>query len=326
MLIAQFFTESHLDSHYYGDFLITSIKSDMLNFLPAPLIGLLSFTLYAVNTLFWLLPIVVCSLLKALLPFSLMQKLFSYLLDHMASAWVAVNTLNQKLFTRVKLHVKGLQTLESNQWYLVICNHQTWVDIVVLQRVLHGKVPFLKFFLKKELLYVPFLGLAWWALDFPFMKRYSQSFIKKNPHLKGKDIETTRKACEKFRHKPVSIMNFIEGTRFTSAKHSKQNSPYKHLLKPKAGGIGFVISTMGENLNKVLNVTIHYPHGTPSFADFLLGKVTDINVVVDTKDIEPQLIGDYVNDRAYKINFQQWVSEIWQEKDQLLEQLEQQNR
>ena len=296
----------------------------MLNILPSFLIGPLSFSFYAINTFFWLVPIVIFSLLKALLPFNGWRKVFSYLLDQMASNWVALNTVNQKLFTKTKISVKGLEKLEKKQWYLVIANHQTWVDIVVLQRVLHGKVPFLKFFLKKELIYVPFLGIAWWALDFPFMKRYSQSFIKKNPHLKGKDIETTRKACEKFRHKPVSIMNFIEGTRFTPAKHSKQNSPYKHLLKPKAGGIGFVISTMGESLNKVLNVTIHYPHGTPSFLDFLLGKVTDVNIVVDTKDIDPALIGDYVNDRAYKINFQQWVTNIWQEKDQLLEELEQQ--
>ena len=296
----------------------------MFNFLPAPLIGLLSFTMYTINTLFWLVPIIICSLLKALIPLSISQKVFSYLLDHMASAWVAVNTINQKLFTRVKLNIKGLQTLEADQWYLVISNHQSWVDIVVLQRVLHGKVPFLKFFLKKELIYVPFLGIAWWALDFPFMKRYSQSFIKKNPHLKGKDIETTRKACEKFRHKPVSIMNFIEGTRFTSAKHSKQNSPYKHLLKPKAGGIGFVISAMEDNLNKVLDVTIHYPDGIPTFADFLCGRIKTVNVVFKIRDIDDGLRGDYVNDRAFKINFQQWLTNTWQEKDKLLSELEQQ--
>ncbi len=296
----------------------------MLNFLPSFLIGLFSFTLYTMNTFLWLVPIVIFSLLKALLPFNGWRKFFSYLLDQMASNWVALNTLNQKLFTKTRVSVTGLEKLEKKQWYLVIANHQSWVDIVILQRILHAKVPFLKFFLKKELLYVPFLGIAWWALDFPFMKRYSQAFIKKNPHLKGKDIETTQKACEKFRHKPVSIMNFIEGTRFTSEKHQKQNSPFNHLLKPKAGGIGFVMSTMGEQLNKVLDITIYYPEKTPSFADFLCGKVKEVQVDIKITDIDHSLTGDYINDRSHKIQFQKWVNQLWLDKDKKLTEFHQQ--
>lgn len=296
----------------------------MLNFLPSILIGWLSFALYTINTLFWLIPIILFSLLKAVLPFDAWRTLFSYLLDRMASNWVALNTINQKIFTKTKITVTGLERLEKKQWYLVISNHQTWVDIVVLQRILRGKIPFLKFFLKKELIYVPFLGIAWWALDFPFMKRYSQSFIKKNPHLKGKDIETTQKACAKFKHKPVSIMNFIEGTRFTKEKHEKQNSPFKHLLKPKAGGIGFVMSTMGEQLNKVLDITIYYPQGSPSFIDFLCGRITEVKVDIAIKDIDQSLLGDYVNDRTHKILFQKWVNQLWLDKDQKLENFHQQ--
>lgn len=296
----------------------------MLNFLPSFLIGWLSFSLYTINTLFWLIPIVVFSLLKAVLPFHNWRKFFSYLLDRMASNWVAINTVNQKIFTKTNITVTGLEKLEKRQWYLVIANHQSWVDIVVLQRILRGKVPFLKFFLKKELIYVPFLGIAWWALDFPFMKRYSQSFIKKNPHLKGKDIETTQKACAKFKHKPVSIMNFIEGTRFTQQKHNKQKSPFKHLLKPKAGGIGFVMSTMGEQLNKVLDITIYYPEGIPTFLDFLCGRIKDIKVDIQIKDIDSSLKGDYINDRSHKIHFQKWVNQMWLDKDQKLEAFHQQ--
>ena len=261
-----------------------------------------------------------------MLPLNFWRKFFSYLLDRMASNWVVVNTFIQKLFNKTHIEVTGLEKLEKKQWYLVISNHQSWVDIVVLQRILRGKVPFLKFFLKRELIYVPFLGIAWWALDFPFMKRYSQSFIKKNPHLKGKDIETTQKACEKFRHKPVSIMNFIEGTRFTKVKHDKQNSPFKHLLKPKAGGIGFVLSTMGDQLNKVLDITIFYPDGTPTFVDFLFGRIKEIRVDIKVKDIDQSLKGDYVNDRAHKIQFQKWVNQLWLDKDAKLAEFHQQNK
>ena len=169
---------------------------------------------------------------------------------------------------------------------------------------------------------MPFLGLAWWALDFPFMKRYSQSFLKKNPHLIGKDIETTRKACKKFKHKPVSVMNFIEGTRFTQAKHEKQRSPFKHLLRPKAGGIAFVLDAMGRHLNKIVNVTIYYPQGIPSFKQFISGEVQDIHVDVQVIDIPEEIIGDYFKDKAFKQNFQQWVNKVWREKDEVLAELE----
>ena len=288
----------------------------MLSFLPSALIGKISFVLYVLNTLLWLIPIVIFSLLKALVPLRLWRKTFSILLDNMASNWVMVNTLIQKIFTKTQINVVGLDKLSLKEWYLVISNHQSWVDILILQRVLHNRIPFLKFFLKKELLYVPLLGVAWWALDFPFMKRYNQAFLRKNPHLKGEDLKTTRKACAKFKYKPVSIMNFIEGTRFSTEKQQKQQSPYPHLLKPKAGGIAFVLDAMGEHLNKIVNVTIYYPDGIPSFNDFICGKVTQVEVVIETMAIEKNLKGDYFNDRPTKIYFQKWVNQLWQDKEQ----------
>ncbi|NQZ81142.1 MAG: acyltransferase [Colwellia sp.] len=287
----------------------------MLRFLPHTMIGFLSFIIYILNTVFWLIPIIIFSFLKAIIPLSFSQKIFSYLLDQMASNWVACNTLNQKLFFKIEINVTGLEQLNMREWYLVLANHQSWVDIVVLQRVLHNKIPFLKFFLKKELLYVPILGMAWWALDFPFMKRHSQAFLKKNPHLKGDDIKTTRKACEKFKHKPVSIMSFIEGTRFSQAKHDRQKSPFQYLLKPKAGGIGFVLDAMGEHLNKIVNITIYYPDQIPSFPDFICGRVKQVRVHIEVLEIDQSLKGDYFNDRPFKINFQKRVNQIWQEKD-----------
>jgi 1-acyl-sn-glycerol-3-phosphate acyltransferase len=236
----------------------------------------------------------------------------------MASNWVALNTYNQKLFNRTTFNVMSTGELSMNDWCLVLSNHQSWVDIVVLQRLLHGKVPFLKFFLKKELIFVPILGLAWWALDFPFMKRYSQAFLRKNPHLKGKDLETTQKACAKFKHKPVSIMSFIEGTRFTQEKHDKQQAQFDYLLRPKAGGIGFVHEIMGEYLTKFVNVTIHYPEGIPTFGDFLCGRIKTINVTIATSDIDPSLLGNYSTDKVFKRHFQQWVNQQWTDKDAML--------
>jgi 1-acyl-sn-glycerol-3-phosphate acyltransferase len=204
---------------------------------------------------------------------------------------------------------------------MVLSNHQSWVDILVLQRIFHRKIPFLKFFLKKELIWVPIIGLAWWALDFPFMKRYSQAFLEKHPHLKGKDLETTKKACEKFKTIPVSVMNFAEGTRFMAAKHKLQQSPYKNLLLPKAGGMAFVFQAMGEQLHRIVDVTIAYPGGAKSFWQFLCGKVDEVKVRVRTYPLSGELLGDYFNDSEYRERFQKWLNELWAEKDRQIERM-----
>ncbi|WP_416307709.1 acyltransferase [Neptunicella sp. SCSIO 80796] len=283
-------------------------------------IGVISILFYITNTIFWAIPIILGSVLK-LIPIKIWRTGVTHILDACATAWVTVNHLIQSLTSNTKWDVKGLQNLSSKDWYLVIANHQSWVDILVLQRVFNRKIPFLKFFLKKELIWVPVLGLAWWALDFPFMKRYKKDFLLKHPHLKGKDLETTRKACEKFRYKPVSVMNFVEGTRWTAAKHKYQQSRFQHLLMPRAGGIAFVLNSMGDHLHKLLDVTIHYPGGVPSFWDFICGKVKKINIDVKVLPIHPHLLGDYFDSAEQREKFQTWLNLLWQEKDRTLQQL-----
>ncbi|MEE2024351.1 acyltransferase [Alkalimonas mucilaginosa] len=291
----------------------------MLYFLPKPVRGALALLLYALNTLFWFLPLMLLAVLK-LLPVKRWQAWLTYLLDAIAVAWISMNNVTTRLFTRIHWQVEGMDALSRKDWYLLLANHQSWADILVLQNLFNRRIPFLKFFLKKELLYVPFMGLAWWALDFPFMKRYSKAELAKKPELQGKDIETTRKACAKFRFKPVTVMNFVEGTRFTQMKHDKQQSPYQHLLKPKAGGVAFVLGAMGHQLHKILDVTIHYPERIPTFWDYISGAVHAINVKVRVLPITDQLLGDY-QDPTFRASFQQWVNELWQYKDQQLQQM-----
>lgn len=289
------------------------------------LAGLLSVLAYLLNTIFWVIPIFFLSLLK-LLPIRPWQTLISHLLDGCASFWISVNSVNQNLFSRTQIDVIGDRQLSQKDWYLVISNHRSWVDILVLQRIFNRKIPFLKFFLKKELIWVPFLGIAWWALDFPFMQRYSKAFLEKNPHLKGKDLESTRKACEKFRSKPVSIMNFLEGTRWTPQKHLKQNNQYTHLLSPKAGGMAFVLSAMGDQLHKLLDVTIYYPDGTPTFWDFVCGRLQHVKVQINVMAIADIMNSDtfsmdYFDDPAQRRHFQNWINQLWLNKDQDIEKL-----
>ena len=281
--------------------------------------GCLAFVFWFINLLFWAIPIIILSPFK-LLPIKKLQSICSSLLVCCASSWIRVNAAIERLIHPMNIHLHSADIeLSEKEWYMVLANHQSWVDILILQRVLNKKIPFLKFFLKKELIFVPFLGLAWWALDFPFMRRYSTAQLKKNPKLRGKDIEVTRKACAKFKESPVSVMNFVEGTRFTAEKHNKQKSQFKHLLKPKAAGLAFALSALGEHIHKVVDVAIYYPGQTPSFWQYLCGEVKDVHVHVRVSEIDEKMRGDYQKDRAFKIGFQQHLNQLWMEKDAILE-------
>ena len=283
------------------------------------LLGTVSLLYLMINTLFWTTPLFAVTLLRIIIPLKFWRKLCGRMAIWIAESWIFFNNLGLLLTRNLEFEVVGLENVSRKEWYLVISNHQSWVDIPVLQKVFYKKIPFLKFFLKKELIWVPILGPAWWALDFPFMKRYTPDFLKKHPHLKGKDIEITRKACEKFKDNPVSVMNFIEGTRFKPEKQKRQESPFNNLLKPKAGGVGFVMSAMGEQLSAILSVTIYYPDGAEEFWAFLCGKVRRVKVTIEKLPVTDENLGNYVEDAAYRTRFQAWLNRIWQEKDDYLQ-------
>ncbi|HEX6929184.1 MAG TPA: acetyltransferase, partial [Gammaproteobacteria bacterium] len=169
---------------------------------------------------------------------------------------------------------------------------------------------------------VPLLGVAWWALDLPFMRRHSREYLEKHPGQRGADLEITRRACEKFRDMPVSIMNFVEGTRFRAGKHAAQDSPYRHLLKPKAGGLAFALNAMDGAIRKVLDVTIVYRPHRAGFGDLFSGKVAKVIVRVGERDVPARFLhGDYQNDASWRDDFQAWVRELWMEKDREIGQL-----
>lgn len=290
----------------------------MVNVLPGHLRGILSLTLYALNTVFWSVLLFIIALAKALVPVKSWRHGCSRILNAIAENWIGINTFSQDLVGHTRWDIQGAERLNPSDWYLVVSNHQSWVDILVLQRIFNRKIPFLKFFIKKELFWFPVLGLAWWALDFPFIQRYPKTKLRKNPHLKGKDLEITRRACEKFKKIPVSIMNFVEGTRFTRKKHRRQHSPYTHLLKPKAGGIAFVLGAMGDQIHRILDVTIVYPGTSSSFWALLCGNIEEIKVSVRSLPIGPELIGDYANDAVFRKQLQQWVNDLWGDKDRCM--------
>jgi 1-acyl-sn-glycerol-3-phosphate acyltransferase len=289
----------------------------MLNFLPGVVIGIITSLLLALNSFFWVPMLVLFALVKLAVPWTPFRRSIDPVLLFIAEAWIGCNSGWMTLTQRTIWEVQGIKELPAKSWYLVNSNHQSWADIFVLQHLLTRKIPLLKFFLKQELIWVPVMGLAWWALDFPFMRRHSEAYLKQHPEMRGKDQETTRKACEKFALIPTSVMNFLEGTRFTKAKHARQQSPYRHLLKPKAGGIALALNAMGEKFHSILDVTIVYPDGTPNFWQFLCGDLKHVVVHVQTLPVPPHLLGgDYTNDPQVREAFSVWVKDLWQRKDQ----------
>ena len=288
----------------------------MLNFLPSVVVGLIASLLLALNALFWVPVLLFFALLKLIIPVKKMRLLIDPILLRIAEAWIAGNSGWMWLTQHTTWDVQGIDGLNYRNWYMVNCNHQSWVDILVLQHLLNKRIPMLKFFLKQQLIWVPIMGLAWWALEFPFMRRHSEAFLKKHPEMRSKDQATARQACQKFALIPTSVMNFMEGTRFTPAKHAQQKSPYRHLLKPKAGGMALALNAMGDKFQAILDVTIVYPDGPIDFWQFLCGKLHRVIVRVRPLPLPQELVhGDYAGDPAVREAYQQWVHQLWLDKD-----------
>ncbi len=294
----------------------------MFTHLPPPIAGGITFLLFCANTILWCLVLFFFALIKLVVPFASVRRVLSRVLTAIGTIWIDCNSFIVRLTQNIHWDIQGVENLSKRSSYLVVSNHQSWTDIPVLQHSFNHRIPFLKFFLKQELIWVPLLGVAWWALDFPFLKRYSRRFLEKHPELHGKDMETTRKHCAKFKQTSVSVMNFLEGTRFTLQKHRRQKSPHHNLLLPRAGGAAMVLSNMGDFLSSILDVTIVYPEYARSvrFWDLLSGRVSTIIVRVRQLPVPEHVAGrDYGEDKAYRENIQQWVNQMWEEKDRQID-------
>ncbi len=285
-----------------------------MTFLPAPLLGSISMLLFVLNLTFWIIPFYILAIIKLLIPIPAVRHLCFRGLEKIGESWIWCNRQMVRIL-KIEFDIRGVDGLKYKDWYLIGSNHQNWNDVFMLQVALNRKIPFPRFFLKKQLIWVPLLGLAWWALEMPFMKRHSREEIEANPQLREDDLETTRRACEKLRNHPSAVINFLEGTRFTPAKHAAQQSPYRNLLKPKAGGLAFALAALGTQMRNYLDVTIAYPSKL-SFWDFMCGRMRKVIVKVQ-HEILPDWIfaGDYLNDSEFRERFQEWVNQKWLAKD-----------
>ncbi|MGI2855720.1 acyltransferase [Shewanella algae] len=294
----------------------------MLHFLPGPVLFILSLSLLIINTAVWGSLVCIGGLFKLLLPWKGGRIAMTRLMNRFMWGWASCNGGILHLIAKVEWDVQGLESLKPDGWYLLISNHLSGFDIAAQTYILRNNIPMLKFFLKKELLYVPIMGLGCWALDMPFMNRTSPEKLKKNPKLRGKDLQTTRRSCEKFKDLPTSIINYVEGSRFTEDKRQRQKSPYKHLLRPKAGGIAFTLSAMGEQFDALLNMTVVYPDAPKDILGAVMqGKVQKIVVRIEALPVPQVDSVRYFSEPEYRVEFQRWLNDIWQQKDAQIDQL-----
>lgn len=293
----------------------------MLTWLPKPLVGVLALTLYTLNISWWASWLLVAALIRWLLPIKKWQRFWQHVMHQMPSLWILCNNIIMRLTTRTQWDIQGLENLNPKAWYMLIANHQTWTDILVIFKTLGTRVSPIRYFLKEELRWLPIVGQACWILDFPFMRRHNTEAVARHPELRLQDIETTRKACEKFKHIPITLVSFLEGTRFQESKQQKQKSPFKHLLKPKAGGIAFALATMGEQIKEIIDVTIVYQHSRTNFWDFCCGKVKKITIHIRVLPITANWLGNYIDDKRFRRQFQEQINDLWQEKDELMDKL-----
>jgi len=281
--------------------------------------GAIVFLLVTVSTVVLTTVIAILAIFKFLAPKGRAYNAMTHLSSWFGELWVSVNNGLIWFYRDMKWDIQIPDSISHKGRYLVSCNHQSGVDILTLQRCLNRRAPFGRYLLKQQLIWVPVLGIAWWALDMAFLRRYSRQELLRNPALRGKDLENAARACEKLKHIPVSMMTFPEGTRFSEAKRKEQNSPYKHLLRPRYGGVGQVLYSFDDALDALIDVTITYPDGTPSVWQYISGQIKNISVDIQLRPIGKNVRGrNFREDSDAKRGLKTWLDGIWQEKEQYI--------
>jgi len=267
--------------------------------------GVLAALFLALNTAAWCVPLYILGIVRFLVPIASVRKVLSGLMDLVIDGWVGGNRV---MNAALRLHDMDLSfeakaPLCLSNRYLLICNHQSWADIIILQNTFRGILPPLKFFTKRELIWIPLLGPAMWLLGFPYVKRGGAG-----------DRNAMAQSCAGFRNHPVTVLNFLEGTRCTAEKRARTDSPYAHLLAPKTGGMAFVLGEIGNHIDCVIDVTISYPGEPPSFWQFLRGDCRVSRVHVETLPVPVAGDGQVLDDDDAE-TLKQWTLQRWQYKD-----------
>ncbi len=105
-------------------------------------------------------PIIIAGMVKLLLPVPGIWRKVSIFCNFMMYCWCAGLAALLRLNPHLQWDVEGLEGLSKKNWYLLICNHRSWADIVVLCVLFRKHIPMNKYFLKQQLARVPFIGFG----------------------------------------------------------------------------------------------------------------------------------------------------------------------
>ena len=289
-----------------------------MKFIFENIIGIMSITILVLNTFVLSCLLIPLGIIKFFLPLTALKVLFTKFIIKVGELWIFTNKIWVKALHNPKWQIIGKENIKSDGWTIATSNHQSFADIFLLQDITNRKMPMLKFFMKYVLIYVPVIGLSWWALDMPFLKRYTKKQLENNPELRGKDVREMRRALKHYALYPVTVFSFAEGTRFTIKKNLHQKSPFKNLLKPKEGGLATALSLVNE-IDSLIDFTIKFDTKKRSFWDYLCGRMNSVKVIIREIKIPAKFLNiDLLENKILRSEFKDWLHDIWNEKDILI--------
>ena len=290
-------------------------------YIKSNIIGFFTFILIVIELIIGFGTLTIVNIPRAIFPLKSLKIKLSKISNTIGEYTVYGLKIIMKIMHRDSMQIFDDNEFNKNQWYMAVSNHQSWADIFILLVAAHNRIPLLKFFMKKELAWIPFIFLANKTLNMPFVNRHSKKQLEKNPNLRFKDYENTLMACKRFQRSPSTIFSYAEGTRNNSKKHKAQNSPYKNLLIPRVGGIATALSAM-PNIDVLVDYSVVYKSDKRGAWAFLKGDMRDVKVSVKKYTIPENLKNkNYSNDEEYRNNFKIWIETIWEEKDKEIERL-----
>ena len=244
------------------------------------LIGLITFLLIVVELIIGFGTLTIINIPRIVIPFKFFKVFLSKVSNYIGDLTVYGLKLIMLLMHGNNINIiDDYDQYDRDKWYMAMSNHQSWADIFVLLVVANYKIPLLKFFMKKELWWIPFIFLANKTLNMPFVNRHSKKAIENDPTLRTKDYKNTIKSCKRFLRSPSTIFSYAEGTRYTKEKHAKQNSPYKNLLIPKTGGLATSLSAIPK-IETLVDYSIVYESDKRDAWSFLSGEMKNVTVLV----------------------------------------------
>ena len=284
-------------------------------------IGLITFLLILIELIIGFGTLAIINIPRGIIPLKIFKIYLAKVSNIIGDLTVYGLKLIMLLMHGNNISVINNQEFDKNEWYMAMSNHQSWADIFILLVAANYKLPLLKFFMKRELWWIPFVFLANKTLNMPFVNRHSKKEIEQNPSLRNQDYKNTLKSCKRFLRTPSTIFSYAEGTRFTDEKHDQQGSPYNNLLSPKIGGMATALSAM-PNINTLVDYTVVYKSKKRDAWSFAKGDMKHVKVLVTKYKIPDNLKNrNYANDKDYRDEFKNWIESIWTEKDIKIEEL-----